>query len=119
MVDKGKTLMRFGPLAMGAGVLISLLVVSTMVGDFRGIPHLAHGFYWPALAWMGLLALLDHGLRYWRWEKLLQRVGPSGFRYARYTGLRLFSMGSLLILTPARVGEVAKSITPRSSSACR
>jgi uncharacterized membrane protein YbhN (UPF0104 family) len=105
--------MRFGPLAMGGGVLISLLVVIAMVGDFREVPHLARGFHWPALVWMALLALLDHGLRYWRWEKLLRRVGPQGFNFERYSGFLLFSMGSLLIFTPARVGEVAKSVYAR------
>jgi uncharacterized membrane protein YbhN (UPF0104 family) len=60
------------------------------------------------MLWLVLVALVDHGLRYWRWDTLLRQVGSRDFE--RKTAFLLFSASSPLIFTPNRVGEVVKSV---------
>jgi uncharacterized protein (TIRG00374 family) len=107
----GKGFRRIGGLLAGAGLIASILVVIIIVGDFNEMHILWDDFQWQYLIWVAFLALMNHGLRYWRWDLLLRRVSSQDFK--RATAFLLFSAGSLLILTPARVGEVAKSVYAR------
>lgn len=102
---------RFGALLAGIGILASILIVTAVVGDFREFRDLWGALRWQSLACLVLLAVVNHGLRYWRWETLLKRVASSNIK--RSTAVLLFSAGSLLIFTPARVGEAAKSVYAR------
>ena len=102
---------RIGALLAGVGILTSILAVTVVVGDLREIRMLWDGLRWQSFICLLLLALVNHGLRYWRWEILLKRVSSISFK--RSTAVLLFSAGSLLIFTPARAGEVAKSVYTR------
>ncbi len=102
---------RSGGLLAGIGILASILVVTAVLGDLPELGNLLSSLHWPSLILLILLAVVNHGLRYWRWEILLKRVASSSFK--RSTAVRLFSAGSLLIFTPARVGEAAKSVYAR------
>ena len=102
---------RSGALLAGIGILTSILIITVVVGDLREIGGLLGGLHWPSLAMLALLAVVNHGLRYWRWELLLKRVAAGNIK--RSTAVLLFSAGSLLIFTPARVGEAAKSVYAR------
>ena len=99
------------PLSIGVGVLASLLVAAAMLGDLRRSWDLLGVLRWGFLACLVPLAILDHGLRYLRWEVLLSRVAST--RIARLKAVLAFSSGSLLIFTPGRTGEVAKSFYAR------
>lgn len=102
---------RSGALLAGIGILASILVVTAVLGDFPELGNLLGSLHWPSLILLLLLAVVNHGLRYWRWEILLKRVASGSFK--RSTAVLLFSAGSLLIFTPARVGEAAKSVYAR------
>lgn len=117
MVDKkiGSTkiasrgLGRFGTLLMGIGICISIVLITTMAGDLQAMRDAWIGIHWPSLGLIGILALVNHGLRYWRWEILLKQIASST-PIKRSTAMLAFGAGSLLVFTPGRVGEVAKSI---------
>jgi len=99
------------PLSIGVGVLASVLVAAALLGDLRRSWDLLGVLRWGFLAWLVPLAIVDHGLRYLRWEVLLNHVASA--RIARLKSVLAFSAGSLLIFTPARAGEVAKSFYAR------
>ncbi|MBI2855959.1 MAG: flippase-like domain-containing protein [Chloroflexi bacterium] len=102
---------RLIPLIAGVGILVSLLLVVTMVGEVGNARHLLGELHWQSLVWLFPLALADHSLRFLRWHVLMKRVWPGEVR--RVQGVILFSAGSLLIFTPARAGEIAKSVYAR------
>ena len=111
MKASGKGFGRFGTLLAGLGILVSVVVVAALVGDLSEFGHLWAELSWPIIICLLLLALVNHGLRYFRWQLLLKRVASTNFKH--FTAMLLFSAGSLLIFTPARVGEVAKSVYAR------
>jgi uncharacterized protein (TIRG00374 family) len=103
--------------AWGRGLLVSLLAVFAaltglgLYADFRDVSATVAGFHWnlmPAL--LGATAL-NYLVRYLRWHKLVQLV--SGQAPALRQDLLVFFAGTAMIVTPARVGEWAKSYYAR------
>jgi len=111
MGETQKGIGRLGALLAAIGILIAILVITAVVGDLKELSDLLGMLHWSSLIILLLLGVVDHGLRYWRWELLLRRVASGDFK--RSTAILLFSAGSLLIFTPARIGEVAKSVYAR------
>jgi uncharacterized protein (TIRG00374 family) len=103
-----KGLGRLSSLLAAIGILTAILVITAAVGDSKEFSNLLGRLHWSSLIILVTLAIVDHALRYWRWEFLLRRVASSAFK--RSTAILLFSAGSLLIFTPARIGEAAKSV---------
>lgn len=99
------------PLLIAVGVLASFLVAVALLGDMRRSWDLLGSLRWGFLVWLVPLAILDQALRYLRWEILLNYVSSSPI--AGVKSALAFSAGSLLIFTPARAGEVAKSFYVR------
>ena len=102
---------RLGTLLTTIGIVIAILITTAVFGDLRRLYDLLDALQWSNIVILVLLAVVNHGLRYWRWELLLKRVAFNNFK--RSTAILLFSAGSLLIFTPARVGEIAKSVYVR------
>lgn len=102
---------RLGTLLAVGGLVVSLAVMAVLVGDLRETAYRLDQLRWQWLIGATLLALVDYGLRYLRWEVLLRQVGRG--QLDRFTGVLAYCAGSLLIFTPARVGEVAKSVYAR------
>ncbi len=100
---------RFGTLLAGVGICISIVLVTAMAGDLQVMRDAWTGIHWPSLVLIGILAIMNHGLRYWRWEILLKRAAPNN-PIKRSTAMLAFGAGSLLVFTPARVGEITKSV---------
>ena len=100
------------PLIVGLGSLILVLVAVGLAGDMGRSRHLLGSLRWELVIGVVLLAFLNYALRYWRWEVLLRRVAARSLK--RSTSFLTFSAGSLLIFTPGRVGEVAKSLYARN-----
>jgi uncharacterized protein (TIRG00374 family) len=90
------------------GALASVIAIIAIVGDIRETGHLLARARRVHLVWVFLLALADHIVRYWRWEVLLKCATKRPVK--RTENLLIFLAGSLLIFTPARAGEVAKSL---------
>ncbi len=104
-------LRRFGALLVALGIVIALLVVASVFGDIQAYRHLWGGLRWEVVALILVLALLNHGVRYWRWERLTRRASGVDFRCARM--LPVYAAGSVFIFTPARLGEAVKSVYAR------
>ena len=102
---------RLGALLTAIGLLSAILIVIAIVGESGELGDILGGIHWSSLIILVLLAIVNHALRYWRWELLLRRTTSGEFK--RSTAILLFSAGSLLIFTPARVGEIAKSVYAR------
>jgi len=103
-----KGLGRLGALLAAIGILTAILITSAILGDPKEFDDLLGRLHWSSLIILISLSIVNHVLRYWRWELLLRRVASSEFK--RSTAILLFCAGSLLIFTPARIGEVAKSV---------
>ncbi len=104
-----KGLGRFGNLLAGIGISVSLLLILAIASDFHEMRNVWATIKWQYLVLIAMLAVADHGLRYWRWKLLLKRVAPRTPTRGLIL-LLIFGVGSLLILTPARLGETAKSV---------
>lgn len=102
---------RFLALIAGAGLLVSVVMVVMLAGDFRNFQKAWGNLQWKYAIWLLPLAIFNLALRYLRWEILLKHV--SGVNFRRSTAAVLFSAGSLFIFTPGRAGEVAKSFYVR------
>ena len=66
--------LNLGQLLLWVGLLASVILIATMVGDFNKSRHLLNNLHIPILIAVIFLALADHVLRYWRWELLLKKV---------------------------------------------
>lgn len=102
---------RFWGLLAGLGLLIALVVLASVYGDMQTYGHLWSELRWDIVALILVLALLNHGLRYWRWERLTARV--SEVRFKRRAMLPVYLAGSVFIFTPGRLGEALKSVYAR------
>lgn len=102
---------RFGTLIAGIGLLISVIMVVLLIGDFQEFRNAWYKLQWKYIVWLLPLATLNHAIRYWRWEIMLKYVSAVDFK--RSSAVILFSAGSLLIFTPGRAGEIAKSVYAR------
>ena len=108
LINTERGFRRFGALLAALGLLISIITVTFVIGDLHRVRVIWDELRWWNLLWVVLLAAANHFVRYWRWNILLKRVTSRDIRMS--TAFYLFSAGSLLIFTPARIGEVAKSI---------
>lgn len=104
-------LSRFGALLLGVGALTALLAATAVMGELRGAADLLTDVEAPQLALIVALAAANHGVRYARWHVLLGRVAGRALRPSAVA--LVFGAGSLLIFTPARAGEMSKSIYAR------
>ena len=102
---------RFGTLIAGIGLLISVIMVVLLIGDFQEFRNVWYKLQWKYIVWLLPLAALNLAIRYWRWEIMLKYVSAVDFK--RSSAVILFSAGSLLIFTPGRAGEIAKSVYAR------
>jgi glycosyltransferase 2 family protein len=102
---------RWGGLLAGLGLLIALVVLASVFGDMQTYRHLWGGLRGDIVALIFGLAILNHGLRYWRWERLTARVATVEFK--RRAMLPVYLAGSVFIFTPGRLGEAVKSVYAR------
>jgi len=102
---------RVAKLVVAAGLVICIITVVLLVMDFQNVQVVYQDLRWYILPFVILLAFVNHGLRFLRWHLLLQKV--SGISCSSGSSAKVFLAGSLLIFTPARVGEIAKSIFAR------
>ena len=98
-------------LLMAAGLAAAFVAILALAGDVRDAGALLRDLTWGSVALLVALGLLDHAIRYARWELLLRLVSGRGFK--RSTNIVIYLLGSLLIFTPARAGEVSKSVYAR------
>jgi uncharacterized protein (TIRG00374 family) len=102
---------RIAKLIVAAGLIICVVTAVFLYMDFQNVGVIYQDLRWNILPIVILLGFINHGLRFLRWHLLLQRVARTNCGIGSST--KVFLAGSLLIFTPARVGEIAKSIFAR------
>ena len=93
------------------GLAVAFVAVLALIGDVRDAGALLRGLSWGPVTLLVALGVLDHAIRYARWELLLRRV--SGRELKRSANILIYLLGSLLIFTPARAGEMSKGVYAR------
>ena len=105
--------------SMGGAIL--LYVALALWSDWQEVQQALRSFPWNWLPLVLGLALINYVLRVFRWHWWL---GLVGVRISRYDSGRIFGVGSLMVMTPGKVGELLKSYmvknvtgTPMSTTA--
>jgi uncharacterized protein (TIRG00374 family) len=101
----------------GRGLLLSLLAAFAvpaglgLYADFGDVSATLAGFQWSLMPVLLGMTALNYLVRYLRWRKLLKLA--SGQTPGLWQDLLVFFAGTAMILTPARLGEWAKSYYAR------
>jgi uncharacterized protein (TIRG00374 family) len=98
-----------------------LYIVLALWSDWQELAAALRSFPWQWLPLIVALALINYVLRVFRWHWWLELVGV---RISRWDSARIFGVGSLMVMTPGKVGELLKSYmvknvagTPMSTTA--
>jgi len=83
-----------------------LYVVIALLSDWQELTAALRSFPWQWLPLIVGLALINYVVRVFRWHWWL---GLVGVRIARSDSARIFGVGSLMVMTPGKVGELLKS----------
>ena len=108
---RGQRLIRVTTLVAIAVAAIALIIV---LGDIDGAKSELSDIRWLPLILMVPVAVASYCVRFARWHRLLSIAAGSAGGYWR--SFVAFASGSLLIFTPGRVGEAAKSVYARELS---
>lgn len=92
-------------LAWGIALAALLYVAGSLWAGFREVGAALAAFEWwlylPVLA----LTLVNYGLRYWKWDYLLRRLGV---HLPHRENLLIFASGLAMVLSPGKAGELLK-----------
>jgi uncharacterized protein (TIRG00374 family) len=98
-----------------------LYVAIALLSDWQELTAALKSFPWQWLPLIVGLALINYVVRVFRWHWWLELVGV---RIKRWDSARIFGVGSLMVMTPGKVGELLKSYmvknvtgTPMSTTA--
>ncbi len=83
-----------------------LYVVIALLSDWQELTAALRSFPWQWLPLIVGLALINYVVRVFRWHWWLRLVGV---RISRWDSGRIFGVGSLMVMTPGKVGELLKS----------
>jgi uncharacterized protein (TIRG00374 family) len=83
-----------------------LYVILALLSDWQELTAALRSFPWQWLPLIVGLALINYVVRIFRWHWWLELVGV---RISRWDSARIFGVGSLMVMTPGKVGELLKS----------
>lgn len=83
-----------------------LYIVIALLSDWQELTAALRSFPWQWLPLIVGLALINYVVRVFRWHWWL---GLVGVRIRRWDSARIFGVGSLMVMTPGKVGELLKS----------
>ena len=92
-------------LAMLLGVLVYGAIVA--ITGYQKIQASLATFHWSAFAVAVGMATVNYGLRVFKWEYYLGRLGIRGI--PKFDSALIFLSGFVLTITPGKVGEIFKS----------
>lgn len=98
-------------LAWGVAIAALLYVAGSVWAGFDEVGESLAKFDWPIYIPVLLLTLLNYGLRFWKWQYLLGRLGV---RIPLAENLVIFASGLAMVLSPAKAGEVLKPYLVRA-----
>ena len=87
------------------GALI-LYIILALWSDWQAVQRALHSFPWQQLPLIIGLALINYVVRIFRWHWWLSLIGV---RISRWDSTRIFGVGSLMVMTPGKVGELLKA----------
>lgn len=87
------------------GALV-LYIVLVLWSDWQELAAALRSFPWQWLPLIVALTLINYIVRVFRWHWWL---GIVGVRIRRWDSARIFGVGSLMVMTPGKVGELLKS----------
>ncbi|MFZ1771037.1 MAG: lysylphosphatidylglycerol synthase transmembrane domain-containing protein [Caldilinea sp.] len=91
-------------LSMGGALILYIVLV--LWSDIRAVQSALQAFPWQWLPLVLGLALINYGVRVLRWHWWLTLVGV---QISRWDSARVFGVGSLMVMTPGKVGELLKA----------
>ncbi len=97
-------------LSIGLGALVFLAFSVYLAVD--PLARAFHGFDWWAVAAALLLALVNYGIRFWRWDYYLDLLS---IQMERSESLRVFLSGLVLSVKPGKAGELMKAVLVRQA----
>ena len=83
-----------------------LYIVIALLSDWEELTGALRAFPWQWLPLIVGLTLINYVVRVFRWHWWLELVGV---RISRWDSARIFGVGSLMVMTPGKVGELLKS----------
>lgn len=83
-----------------------LYIVIALLSDWQELTAALRSFPWQWLPLIVGLSLINYVVRVFRWHWWLGLVGVS---ISRWDSARIFGVGSLMVMTPGKVGELLKS----------
>ena len=87
------------------GALI-LYIILALWSDWQEVQSALRSFPWQWLPLIVGLALINYVVRIFRWHWWLELVGVT---ISRWDSTRIFGVGSLMVMTPGKVGELLKA----------
>ncbi|MCB0024566.1 MAG: flippase-like domain-containing protein, partial [Caldilinea sp.] len=87
------------------GALI-LYIILALWSDWQEVQSALRSFPWQWLPLIVGLALINYVVRIFRWHWWLGLVGVT---ISRWDSTRIFGVGSLMVMTPGKVGELLKA----------
>lgn len=92
-------------LAGGIAIAALLYVAGSVWAGYREVGAALAAFDWPIYIPVLLLTLVNYGLRYWKWDYLLRRLG---IRMRHRDNLLIFVSGLAMVISPGKAGEILK-----------
>ena len=102
-----------GIMTTGA-IFVAAVALVVALGDIDGAGSELSDVQWLPLIAMVAISVVSYCVRFARWHRLLSFAAGSAGGYAR--SFVAFAAGGLLIFTPGRIGEAAKSVYARELS---
>ncbi|MFQ3633138.1 lysylphosphatidylglycerol synthase transmembrane domain-containing protein [Roseiflexus sp.] len=94
-------------ISLALGLFIA--IVLGLISDIREVAASFGSFDWSVLPAVLGLTLFNYALRWLKWDYYLRRMGM-GNGVGTYDSVLLFTSGMVMAVTPAKVGEVLKSV---------
>jgi glycosyltransferase 2 family protein len=91
-----------------------LYVVIALLSDWQELTAALKSFPWQWLPLIVGLALINYIVRVFRWHWWLELVGVY---ISRWDSTRIFGVGSLMVMTPGKLGELLKSYMVKNVTA--
>jgi len=85
---------------------VILYIVLALWSDWQEVQSALRSFPWQWLPLIIGLALINYVVRIFRWHWWL---GLVGVKISRWDSTRIFGVGSLMVMTPGKVGELLKA----------
>lgn len=89
----------------GIAIVVVLYVAGAVWAGYKEVGAALASFRWGLYVPVLLLTLVNYGLRYWKWDYLLRRLGV---HLPHRENLLIFVSGLAMVISPGKAGELLK-----------